>query len=149
MMKFERLLLVAFFGNYIINTIIAAFVALVPPSQTPGLLTAQYITFVIAAAVTAGIFTWWYLRGMTGGNMLARAGIFGAGAFIIAIATTFVSGTANVLMQSGSFAQVVSVIPNFGPFLMNWTTLALLGYWVIPALVVGFLVRGRGTPSMM
>lgn len=148
MNKFERLLLVSFFGNYVINTIVAALVALIPPSPDGGIFTAQYITFVVLAVIVAALFTRWFLKGFMGPGVLKRAVLFGVGAFVIAIATTFISGTANVLMQSGSFSQVIAVIPNFGPFLWNWTTLVLLGYWVIPAAVVGWLASRKMSAAM-
>lgn len=148
MQKFEKLLLVAFLGNYVINTIVAALVALIPPSQDGGIFTPQYIAFVVLAAIVAGLCTKWFLKGLMGPGVLKRATIFGVGAFVIAIATTFLSGTANVLMQTGSFSQVVAVIPNFGPFLWNWTTLVLLGYWIIPAALVGWLYSRKTSAPM-
>jgi hypothetical protein len=30
------------------------------------------------------------------------------------------------------------VIPNFWPFLANWSTVVLLAYWIIPAAAVGW-----------
>lgn len=144
MIKFERLILVAFLGNYVINTLVAALVSMIPPSpESASMLTPQYITFVVLAAAISALFTWWYLRGSMGSDGLKRGVIFGVGAFIVAILTTFISGTANVLMQSGSFSQVIAVIPNFGPFLWNWTTLVLLGYWIIPAALVGKFLKAK------
>ncbi|MBM3271918.1 hypothetical protein FJY94_01370 [Candidatus Kaiserbacteria bacterium] len=146
-MKLERLILTAFFGNYIINTIVAAVVSMIPPSQTQSMLTAQYISFVILAAIVSALFAYWYFRGAAVADGLKRGAIFGVGAFIVAILTTFISGTANVLMQSGSLSQVVAVIPNFGPFLLNWTTLVLLAYWVIPAALIGHWLSRKATTS--
>ena len=42
------------------------------------------------------------------------------------------------MIQTGSVAQVASILPNFGPFLMNWSTAVMLAYWVIPAVAVGW-----------
>jgi hypothetical protein len=35
------------------------------------------------------------------------------------------------------------IIPNFGPFLMSWSTLILLGYWVIPSAIVGWWLQRK------
>ena len=66
------------------------------------------------------------------------AAVFAGIAFVTAVVTAFVSGVSGVLTQTGSFSQLISVLPNFWPLLWNWSTLALLGYWVIPAGLVGF-----------
>ena len=132
-MKLDRAILVAFLGNYLINTVLAAVVALVPASATGGILTAQYITFVVLSAVLVGVLTWWY-----GARDLKTGAIFGAIGFAVAIATAFVTGVSGVLSQTGSFSAVAGVLPNFWPVLANWSTLILAGYWVIPAVVLGW-----------
>jgi hypothetical protein len=142
-MKIERAILIAFLGNYIINNVVAPLVALVPASASTSLLTPQYITFVIAAAIVVALLTWWYAAGAAGG--LTNGIVFGVVGFVVSIATAFITGVGGVLSQTGSFAQVISVLPNFWPFLASWSTLVLLGYWVIPALLVGWL-RAGGKP---
>ena len=134
-MRIERLILIAFLGNYLINNLVAAIVALLPLS---GNTTAQYIIYFVLAAAAAGTFTWWYLKDMSKATALKDSAIFGAGAFVVAVVTALVSGISGVLAQTGSFSQLVSVLPNFGPFLWNWSTLALLGYWVLPAAALGW-----------
>ncbi len=143
-MKWERVLLVAFFGNYLINNVVAGIVSLVPAKAGGGLLTPQYIIYVILAAIVAGLVTMWYYRKapmitwMTGLT-------FGVSGFVISILTTFVSGVAGVLAQSGSLSQLMSVLPNFGPFLWNWSTLVLLAFWAIPATFVGWWINKKMT----
>lgn len=132
-MKIERSILISFLGNYIVNTVVAAVVALVPASANPGIFTAQYITYVILAAIAVAIFTWWF-----GARSMKAGAIFGAIGFVVALVVAFVSGVAGVLTQTGSLSQMAAVIPNFGPFLVNWSTLVLLCYWVIPAALVGW-----------
>lgn len=140
-MKIERAILIAFLGNYLVNTVVAALVSLVPSGGATGLLTAQYITFVIVSAILVAVLAWWY-----GAKSLQDGLIFGVVAVVVAIAAAFVTGIAGVLAQTGSFAQVVSVIPNFWPFLWNVSTLVLIGYWVIPASLIGWWM-GRGAGS--
>jgi hypothetical protein len=141
-MKIERAILIGFIGNYLINTVAAALVSLIPSTGATGMLTPQYITFVIISAIVVAILTWWFgARGWYAGLM------FGLIAFVTAIVTAFLTGIAGVLAQSGSFSSVVHVLPNFWPFLWNWTTLVLLGYWVIPAVVVGYFTRGGAAPA--
>lgn len=146
-MKLDRAILVAFLGNYLINTVLAAVVALVPASATGGILTAQYITFVVLSAVLVGVLTWWY-----GARDLKTGAIFGAIGFAVAIATAFVTGVSGVLAQTGSFSAVVGVLPNFWPFLANWSTLVLAGYWIIPAAAYGWYAQPKsmstGSSSM-
>ena len=147
-MKIERSILIAFFGNYLTNTVVAALVALVPASTKPGILTPQYITYVVLAAVVVAILTWWYMKGMRPMNGLKVGAIFGVIGFVVAILTALVSGLAGVLTQTGSLTQMVGILPNFWPFLASWSTLALLCYWVIPAALVGWYL-GRSTPTPM
>lgn len=135
-MRIERSILVAFIGNYLINNIVGAVVALLPLGGQGS--TGQYVVYIVLAALMAGLFTWWALKGK---GSLQDGAIFGGIAFVVAVCTALLSGIAGVLAQTGSFSQLISVLPNFGPFLWNWSTLALLGYWVIPAVVVGFLMQ--------
>jgi len=141
-MNIERSILVSFLGNYLTNTVVAALVALIPASATPGILTPQYISYVVLAVIVVGILTWWYMKAAP--RSLKAGIIFGVIGFVVAIVTAFVSGIAGVLTQTGSFSQMLTVIPNFWPFLASWSTLVLLLYWVIPAALVGWwLGRGR------
>ena len=146
-MNVERSILVAFLGNYLINTVVAAVVALIPASTSTSVLTPQYITFVILAIIVVGLLTWWYM--CKGYRSLKSGIIFGVIGFVVAIVTAFVTGIAGVLAQTGSLSSVVGILPNFWPFLWNWSTLVLLGYWVIPAALVGwYLGRSKIMPSM-
>ncbi len=143
-MNIERTILIAFLGNYLINTVVAALASLVPSGGATGLLTPQYITFVVVSAVLVLVLTWWY-----GARGWQNGAIFGAIAFVVAIATAFITGVSGVLAQTGSFSSVAGVLPNFWPFLANWSTLVLLGYWVIPAALLGWWNgRGMSKPSM-
>ena len=140
-MNVERSILIGFLGNYLINTVVAALVALAPASTSGGILTPQYISFVVLAVILVGILTWWY-----GAHSLQSGVTFGAIGFVVAIATAFITGVAGVLAQSGSFSAVASVLPNFWPFLANWSTLVLLGYWVVPAALVGWYLQPKIAP---
>ncbi len=142
-MKLDRAILVVFLGNYLINTVLAAVVALVPASTSGGILTAQYVTFVILSAVLVGALTWWY-----GARDLKSGAIFGATGFVVAIATAFVTGVSGVLSQTGSLSAVIGVLPNFWPFLANWSTLVLAGYWIIPAAAYGWYAQPKAAASM-
>ena len=138
-MNIERTILVTFLGNYLVNTVAAALVALIPASAGGGIFTPQYITFVVLAIIVSAFLAWWTkVRGLKAGL------IFGGVGFLVAVATAFITGLSGVLGQTGS--QMASVVPNFWPFLASWTTLILLGYWVIPPAIVGWL-KGQGMPS--
>lgn len=140
-MKTDKAILITFLGNYLINTVLAALVALVPASTDGGMLTPQYITFVAASAILVGTLTWWYgARDVRGGVL------FGVMGFVVAIAVAFVTGVAGVLAQTGSLSAVAGVLPNFWPFLANWSTLVLLGYWIIPAAAVGWYMQPKAAP---
>jgi hypothetical protein len=143
-MKIERAILIAFLGNYLVNNVIAAIAAFVPAGT--GVITAQYITFVILAAILIAIMSWWYFKMASGGAM---AGLwFGILGFVVSILVAFITGVSGVLVQTASFSTLWSVLPNFGPFLWSWSTLVLLGYWVIPAVLVGWVMgRGRAMPQ--
>jgi len=133
-MNYQKAILITFLGNYLTNTVVAALIALIPASATPGMLTPQYISFVVLSAlVVAGLAMWFGVRDLKAGA------IFGVLGFVLALLVAFVSGVAGVLTQTGSLSQVLQVIPNFGPFLLSWSTLVLFGYWVIPSTLIGWL----------
>ncbi len=135
-MNIERAILVAFLGNYLINTVIAALVALVPSGGATGMLSPQYITFVVLAVIMVALLTWWYMRAAP--RTLKGGILFGVTGFVVAIVAAFVTGVSGVLAQTGSFSSVAGVIPNFWPFLANWSTLVLVCYWVLPAAIIGW-----------
>lgn len=145
-MNLERSILVAFIGNYIINNVVAAIVALIPSSATESVITPQYIAYVILAAVFAAGFAWWALMKTSRSNAMRAGIIFGAVAFVVSIVTAFVTGVTGVLAQTGSISQMFSIIPNFGPFLLSWSTLVLLAYWVIPGALVGWYLQRGAQP---
>ena len=122
-------------------TVLAAIIALIPASATPGMLTPQYISFVVLSALVVAALTMWF-----GVRSLKAGAIFGVLGFVVALLVAFVSGVAGVLTQTGSLSQVLQVIPNFGPFLLSWSTLVLCGYWVIPSALIGWW-KGRSAPS--
>ncbi|MBV9159797.1 MAG: hypothetical protein JO019_04345 [Candidatus Kaiserbacteria bacterium] len=140
-MNWERSILISFLGNYINNNVVAAIVALFPASTSGGVFTVQYVMYVILAAIVVGLLTWWY-----GARSLQSGAIFGVIGFVVAIVTAFITGITGVLTQTGSLSQMVSILPNFWPFLASWSTLVLLGYWVIPAALVGWW-HGRSMPA--
>lgn len=137
------MILIAFLGNYLVNNVAAGLAALIPPSQGGGLLSAQYLTFVLFAAITTAIMAWWYLMRLAREIGIVQGLIFGVVGFVTAIVTAFITGIAGVLLQTNSLAQVAQVLPHFGPYLLNWTTLILLGVWIIPAVIVGAVMQMR------
>src|SRR3989344_1634564 len=116
-MKIERAILIAFLGNYLINTVVSAIAALVPAGTATGLLTPQSIVFIIVALIVVAVLSWWY-----GVDGLKNGLIFGGIGFVVSIATTFVAGISGVIGQSGSLCAVINILPNFGPFLWNVST---------------------------
>lgn len=147
-MKWERLFLIAFLGNYIINNVVAGIVSLIPAGTSGSLLTPQYISYVIFAAIVVGLLTWWYFKRASMPSWKTGL-IFGVSGFVISILTTFVSGIAGVLAQSGSLSQLWSVLPNFGPFLWSISTLILFLFWIIPAAFVGWWIQMKMTKKMV
>lgn len=146
-MNIERSILIAFLGNYLTNTVVAALVALIPASATPGVFTPQYISYVVLALVVVAILTWWYMNGA--GKNLKSGVIFGVIGFLVALATAFISGLAGVLTQTGSLSQMASIVPNFWPFLASYSTLVLAIYWIVPAALVGWYLGRSSSPSPM
>ncbi len=145
-MKIERAILIAFLGNYLVNNVIAAIAAFVPAGT--GTITAQYITFVGLAAILIIIMTWWYLKAVSSSAVFMSGLWFGVIGFITSIVVAFITGVSGVLVQTASFSTLWSVLPNFGPFLWSWSTLVLLGYWVIPAILVGWWMgRSKAMPQ--
>lgn len=140
-MKIERAILVAFFGNYLVNTVVTGLASLIP-SSGGGFFTAQYITFVIVAAISVFLFTRWY-----GASSTQSGVVFGVIGAVVAILTALVSGLAGVMAQTGSLTAAFSVLPNFWPFLANWSTLVLIGYWIIPAGLYGMFFASKRAPA--
>ena len=146
-MNIERSILIAFLGNYLTNTVVAALVALVPASATPGVFTPQYISYVVLALVVVAVLTWWYMQGA--GKDLKSGVIFGVVGFLVALATAFISGLAGVLTQTGSLSQMAGIVPNFWPFLASYSTLVLAIYWIVPAALIGWYLGRSSSPSPM
>ncbi len=144
-MNFERLFLIVFFGNYLINTVVAAVMALVPATAGGGIFTTQRISFIVLSSVVVAALAWWYMNGAP--RSLKNGLVLGAIGFVVAIATAFVTGVAGVFAQTGSFSAVMGVLPNFWPFIVNWSTLDLLGYWVIPAALIGLYRQPKALPA--
>lgn len=144
-MKIERMILIAFLGNYLVNNVAAGLASLVPPTQATTQLqqifSAQYMTFAVLAAITAGVVAWWYFKKMSGDWMQGL--IFGGVGFVVAVVTAFVTGIAGILIQGGTLAQVASALPNFGPYLWQPTTLVLFIVWVAPGALVGYFLQSR------
>jgi hypothetical protein len=130
-------------GNYLVNNVVAAIAAFVPAGT--GTITAQYVTFVVLAAILIAVMTWWYFK-TASANLMAGLW-FGILGFVVSIVVAFITGVSGVLVQTASFSTLISVLPNFGPFLLSWSTLVLLGYWVVPAVLVGWWF-GRGKSAM-
>ena len=147
-LKWERAFLILFLGNYIINNVAVGIASLFPAGAAGAAITMQYIVFVILAAIVSGLLTWWYFCHDSSGNLLKTGAAFGVFGFVIWIATTLISGISGVLAQTGSLAQVASVLPNFGPFLLSKPTLIALGYWIIPALLVGWMLQMKSKKNM-
>jgi hypothetical protein len=137
-MKIERLILIVFFGNYIINNLVAGLASLIPAGQARGILTAQYISFAVLSALVVGLLTWWYFLEVKKEKTILGGVYFGIGGFLVSLLTVFVSGISGVLIQTGSIAQVGQILPNFGPFIWNWSTVVLLAYWVLPSILVAW-----------
>ena len=148
-MKYERAILISFLGNYLINNLVAAIVALM---GLAGNTAVQYAVYIALASIAVVLFTWWYMKPLSKSNGMMDGATFGGIAFVVAVVTAFVSGISGVITQTGSFGQVLTVLPNFWPFLANWSTLALLGYWVIPGALIGLFLQnkmGTGKPVSM
>src|SRR3989338_539478 len=96
------MVLVAFFGNYLVNNVAAGFASLVPATQGGNpILTTQYITFAVLAAITTGIMAWLYmwlnsLIGRPAGG-LVQGLIFGAVGVVVAGPTALLAGIAGGL----------------------------------------------------
>lgn len=144
-MKFERAILIAFLGNYLVNNVVAAIAAFVPTGASTW-TSPQYYVFIILAAILVGIVTCWYMKVAQRSTM---AGLyFGITGFIVSIVVAFITGISGVLIQTASFSTLASVLPNFGPFLFSTSTLVLLGYWIIPATLVGWWIGKKGSMGM-
>lgn len=147
-MKIERAILIAFLGNYLINNVVAAIAAFVPAGSGSEWTSPQYYSFVILAIVLVALISWWYLKAISRNSALMAGLWFGVIGFLTSIVVAFITGVTGVLVQTASFSTLWSVLPNFGPFIWNVSTIVLLGYWIIPAVVIGWLM-GRSKAMAM
>ena len=137
-MKLERLILIAFMGNYLINNLVGGIVALIPTSPVWSFFTTQYIAYILLAMITVGLLTWWYFCEVSRKDAIVGSVLFGIGGFVVALTTAFVFGLAGALARSGSLSAMVKAIPDFGPFIWDKSTLILFVIWMVPALIVGW-----------
>jgi hypothetical protein len=136
-MPAERTILIVFLGNYLINNIVGALVALMPSSNSTSVVTPEYVVFILLAALAVAGLTWWNMK-IFPQRSLKSGAIFGVIGFLVVMAMAFISGVTGLMLQTGSLSSVANILPNFGPFLISWSTLVLLAYWVIPAALVGW-----------
>jgi hypothetical protein len=140
-MNFERAILIAFIGNYLINNLVAGLVTLIPGTPAASYTDPHYIGYIIIAAIFVAVYTYWY--GAKAKLTATNGALFGVIGFAVAIVTAFISGIAGVVAQSGSISQAVTILPQFGAYIANWSTLALLAFWVIPAAIVGYVIASK------
>jgi hypothetical protein len=142
-MNFERAILISFLGGYVINNIATMLVMLIPGTPTgTGFKDPHYDMYVALAAIFCAVFAWWYSRGVKEFDMVS-GGIFGVIGFVVSIISVFISGVSGVVLQSGSFAQVGAVLPNFWPFLMSMSTVVLALFWILPSLAVAYYLSNK------
>lgn len=145
-MNLERTILVAFIGNYLINNIVAALVALIPATASTSTITPQYIAYVVLAAIFAAGFAWWTMKAESSVSIMSGV-YFGVIAFVVSILTAFVTGITGVLAQTGSLSQMFQIIPNFIPFIISWSTPVLLAYWLVPAVAIAYMLQKKSAPA--
>ena len=143
-MNLERLILIAFFGESLINVIVVGLVYAIPVGDSDGGYYLQYAFFALVAALVVGYITRWYLRGPIHDPSKFRAALrFGLGGFLISLVWSFVSGFFGLLYGGGTFGDALATIPTFVPYVLSWPTLVLAGYWIIPAMMVGWFLERK------
>ena len=148
-MKLERLILIAFFGNYLINNLVGAIVSIIPASGATSTYTdPHYYAYIVLASALVVVLVRWYMMPSMFADGVKNGMYFGVGGFIVAVLTAFVSGVSGVILQSGSLSAAMNVLPNFGPYLLNLSTLVLFFYWVLPSVVWGWYVARNAPKSM-
>ncbi|HEY4521003.1 MAG TPA: hypothetical protein VJL57_01240 [Candidatus Paceibacterota bacterium] len=155
-MKVERMILIAFLGNYLINNDVAGLASLIPgnPAAANPILTAQYGAFAILAMILIALMAWWYFRGAKAD--LTQGVIFGAVGFLAMVVTAFNTGVSGILVQTGSFAEVAPILPQFFTYLWNpslpiWqqTTAIFLILWMAPSILMGWYLGRSKSPAPM
>lgn len=155
-MKCERSFLIAFLGSYLVNTPLLALVYLVPGAVADtrtGFANPYYIAYLALSAVVVALLTRWVLSGKTSSEAL-KAGIsFGVMGFVIIVLTTLLNNISSLLFQTGSLGQLSLVFGNFVKLFASMQTLVILGEWIIPAALMGYLASRKASapapaPSM-
>lgn len=141
-MTFERLILITFFGNYLINEV-AAGLSVLAHVGDDGSGWRPYAVFVILAAVLVGLITWWVLRPSPRWDPLRIAFTLGVIGILVSVLTTLVSSIFGTLFDTASLSSVGGVLQSFPAFLWDISTLILIGYWILPALVVGWFLSNK------
>lgn len=155
-MKCERSFLIAFLGSYLVNTPLLALVYLVPGALADtrtGFANPYYIGYLLLSAVVVAFLTRWVLSGRAASEALKTGISFGVMGFVIIVATTLLNNISSLLFQTGSLAQLSVVFGNFVKLFASMQTLVIIGEWVIPAALMGYLASRKGSsgasaPSM-
>ena len=141
-MRYERIVLLVFFGDYLINEVAAGLSALVPMSGEESVWN-QYIVFVVLAVLIVSLLAWWFLITSAQNAEIKTGVVFGVVGVVVSIAVTFVSGIFGMLFDTGSVFSILDILPNFLPYLWDVSTIVLIAYWVLPAALVGWLLERK------
>lgn len=149
-MKLERAFLVAFFGNYVLSTIVPLLVYFVPGAltATASPLNPYYILFIALSAVTVAILAWWYLKAVPSEKAMKAGVVFGGIGFLIVVGLSVVSNISTAWIQTGSMAEVVRALAGFLAIFTASQTLILLAEWLLPSILIGWWL-GRKKVSMV
>lgn len=146
-MKCERSFLIAFLGSYLVNTPLLALVYLVPGALADtrtGFANPYYLAYLVLSAIVVALLTRWALAGRASSEALKAGITFGVMGFVIIVLTTFLNNISSLLFQTGSLAQLSLVLGNFVKLFASLQTLVILGEWIIPAGIVGYLASRKG-----
>ncbi len=146
-MKCERSFLIAFLGSYLVNTPLLALVYLVPGALADtrtGFANPYYLAYLVLSAIVVALLTRWVLAGRASSEALKTGITFGVMGFVIIVLTTFLNNVSSLLFQTGSLAQLSLVLGNFVKLFASLQTLVILGEWIIPAGIMGYLASRKG-----
>jgi hypothetical protein len=149
-MQYLHAFLIAFFGNYVLSTIVPLVVYFVPGALTTaatGPTNPYYLFFILLSAVSVALLAWWYLKTVPADKALKAGVIFGVIGYLIVVGLSVVSNISTAWVQTGSGAEIVRALASFVSIFGAAQTYVLLGEWLIPSALVGWWL-GRKKASM-
>jgi hypothetical protein len=151
-MQYLRAFLIAFFGNYVLSTIVPLVVYFVPGALTTsatGTTNPYYLFFIALSAVAVALLAWWFLKTVPADKALKAGVAFGAIGFLIVVGLSVVSNISTAWIQTGSVGEIGRALASFVTIFTASQTYILLAEWLLPSALTGWWLGRKKNPAPM